>query len=105
MALLIVEQQAAVDLVRADHEIAAFAHLGERHELVTGEGAANRIVRIAQQEKPRAGIDGTVERGRIELPAVVGLHEWRALQSAIGVQRRRQERRIDRHPGDHRIAG
>jgi hypothetical protein len=50
-----------MDLVRAHHEIAPLAHLGERGQFLPRVDAPDRIVRIAQQEEPAARPDGGVE--------------------------------------------
>ena len=50
MGLVRIEDQATVDFVGTEREVMAFAHAGDRLQFVARKYAADRIVRIAEQQ-------------------------------------------------------
>ena len=61
----------AMDLVGDDREAAAQANLREPLELVAPEDPAHRVVRVAEQEEPRAVADRRGERVDVDFVASV----------------------------------
>jgi hypothetical protein len=100
-----VEHQAAVDLVGADDEVVALGELGDAGELVAVEHAADRVVRVAQHEQPRAVGEGGLGGGPVPAPAPAVMDEGRGEQALPEVGRRVQEGRVHRGGGEHAVAG
>ena len=104
MTLTLVEQ-VAVDLVRDDRQVALEADLGHARELVSREDTTHRVVRIAEQERARAGVDGGAERVQIRGVAAVAIAGERdVVARQLVIARRAEDRGIDRHLHEEPVA-
>ena len=98
------EDEVAVDLVRADEDVAAEADGREALEIGAAEHAADRVVRVAEDEDARAVGDGGLESVEVDLPAAIGTHgERRFLVDRSVVLRRAEDGRVDGRLDEHAI--
>ena len=94
-----------MDLIRADDEIGCGAELGQPLQLRPVEDAADRVVRVAEQQEPRAGGDGRFQAFEVDPPAVAVRLQRHAHHPAPRVARGGQEGRIDRDQRQHLVPG
>ena len=98
------EHQVAVNFVRADEDVAAEANRRKALEIGTAEDAANRVVRVAEDEHPRAIGGGGLEGIEVDVPAAVGAHrERRFLVDGPVVLRRAEDGRVDGRLHEHAV--
>ena len=98
------EHQVAVNLVRADEDVAAEADCRKALEVGAAEDAADRVVRVAEDEHPRAIGGGGFERLEVDLPPAVGAHrERRFLVDGPVVLRRAEDGRVDGRLHEHAV--
>jgi hypothetical protein len=71
MALVGVENQAAVDFVGADDEVVRFGQGGNGEQFIVLPAAPDRVVRVAEQEEFALGGQRRRQRRVVELPAGV----------------------------------
>ncbi len=94
-----------MDLVAHEHEVVAAAEVDDPLDLVAAPDAAERVVRMAEQEHAGVGRRGGLEAVERELPAAVpelGRHGDQPPAAPAG---RLQERRVDRRDRQHGLAG
>ncbi|MDZ7747725.1 MAG: hypothetical protein U5K43_01900 [Halofilum sp. (in: g-proteobacteria)] len=89
-----VEDQRVVDLVAADDEVALDAERRQRLELVAGVDPPGRVLRVAQQQQPRAPREPPREPVEVDRAGGVGERHLDAL--APRPRGRLAERRVDR---------
>ena len=99
----VVEQQVAVDLVGAQHQVVATAEGGQGRDLVALPRAAERVVRVAEDEQPRVGSDRLLQLVEGEAPAPVAQGRRHRQQAAALRDRRLEDRRIHGRDGHHRL--
>ena len=97
-----------MNLVGADDEIVLLAEGGDFFQLVAGEGAAHRVVRIAEQEEPRIVGYDLLQPGHVEfvaeLPSGVRFQQRRSEKPPLLIDRRGKKRTVDRRIGHHTVA-
>ncbi len=99
------EEQVAVDLIRDDRDVVFEADLGHPGELLAREHAAHRIVRVAEDERARAGMDRRAEAVEIGHVAAVALAAERGPVAAeLVVGRGPEDRGIDRQLHEQAVA-
>ena len=91
------EKQVAVDFVRDDGQVVPEAQLGHRGQLLPGEDAADRVVRVAEGERAGAVGDRRGHLLRVQRVATVGLAGQRhRLEHLSGAPRRVDDGPVDR---------
>ena len=75
-----VEQQVAMNLVRADGQPVTLGHIDQTGEFLGPPSAPDRVMRMAEQQQPRARADSLFQRTEIPAPAIGGIHQWHGLQ-------------------------
>ena len=66
---VLVEDEVAVDLVGDQDQVVACAEVGEAFEFGRGEDAAERVLRVAEDEDAAAGVTACLEAVPVEGPA------------------------------------
>src|SRR5262249_60284093 len=100
------EGQRAVDLVGDDRETTAQADLGQPRQLLAREDAADRVVRVAQEEEARPLADPGREGVEVDFVAPVGTaRQRRLLAREPDTAGRSENRRIDRRLAEQPVAG
>jgi len=100
-----VEDEIAVNFVRAEDEVMAGAKFAEADKFFAAPDAGERVVRVAEVEKFGAGGDGSLERAPVDFPVAVAQHAGGLGGEARGVFRRGHERRINGGEREHFFAG
>jgi hypothetical protein len=102
VALVGVENQAAMDFVGADDQVVFFGEAREIEQFIAAPAAANRVVRVAEQEKPGCCGQRRFEGNFVPVPVAIALQaSSAAVEPAAGKMRRRKEGRIDRRRRQH----
>ena len=94
-----------MDFVRNEHQVVFAAELREARDGVFRKNAADRIVRVAKDEKFALRCDSFFQRVEIDVPDTVAFSEVDFDQSDPGEFRRAQKWRIDRRAGEDFFAG
>lgn len=95
------ENQIAMDVVGPDDEVMPPAEFGEIREFVGALGAADRIVRMAEQEEARFPGHRRVHACEVPTPRVPGQDERRRRKLASGEAGRGEERQTDGNGRQH----
>ena len=91
------EKQVAVNLVRDDGQVVPEAQLGHRGQLLPGEDASHRVVRVAEGEGAGAVGDRRGHQLRVYRVTAVGLASQRhRLEHLSGTARRVDDGPVDR---------
>jgi hypothetical protein len=95
------EDQVAVDLIGADHQVVVQANLGQSGQLVSLVHPTYGVVWVAEQEETGSLQDCGFELVHVDLVSLALQVNLRALERAAGVRRRRQAggiyRRLDQN--------
>jgi len=102
MAFLGIEDQAAVDFIRADDQVVPLGEIGQAEQFVAAPAAAYRVVRMAEQEQLAGRGQGRLHGRRVPVPgACLAAPEFEAIQPAFRETRCGQKGRVDRCRGQH----
>ena len=101
MALVGVENQAAMNLVGTDDQVVFFCEASEIEQLVAIPAAANRVVRVAEQEKPGCCGQRIFQGNFVPVPMAIATSQFGPVEPAAGKMRRGKKGRIDRRRGQH----
>ncbi len=90
-----------MDFVGADHQVVLFGEGGEVAQFAFAPAAADRVVRVAEQEQAGGCGRRALQGGFVPLPAAVAALEFDLIKLSPRKTRRRQEGRVDRRRREH----
>ncbi len=90
-----------MDFVGADDQIVELGVVGQSQQFVARPAAADRVVRVAEQEQPGGGRRRLPQGGHVPVPAVFVESQVHTIQLSAGKVRRTEEGRVDRRCRQH----
>ena len=97
--------EVCVDLVGDHHQVARQYHLGQGLQLGALEHPARRVLRVAEQQDARLGVERRLEPRQVQLPALGALAQRVLDEPSPAVPHSAQERRVDRRLHHHALPG
>ncbi len=102
--LAAIEDEIAVNLVGADHDVVAEADPGQALQLSRLKDAPHRVMGVAEQEERGAVGDRPLETVKVVFVSTLSLGQRHDLADAAGVLRCGEHRRVDGRFDEHLVA-